>query len=447
MNLRFKLKIYFALCHIWYIFDLMKILLVNKSDKTGGAAVACKRLHTALNKANIDAKFIVEEKRSSNENIIDLSPNDLRKKLNFIRFVTERIYFLPFEYSKDLRFSFSPAFAGQNIHKHPAFINSDIIHLHWFNQGFLSLNSLKNIVNSGKPIVWTLHDMWAFTGGCHYSGNCTNYQQNCGNCPFLKNPKEKDLSYRILEKKKEIFKNANLTFVTCSKWLKDKAKTSSLFKNFNIVNIPNPIDTQEFYPLDKIKIRKTLKLPSDKKLILFAAANIGDKRKGLKYLINALQIYHSENPKQELEIVTFGKSSNQFFKNIPYKVHHLGILTKTKDIANAYNAVDVFILPSLEDNLPNTIMEALACGTPVLAFQTGGIPEMIEHKKNGYISKYKSVEDLKNGINFILNYPQWETLSKNAQKKVIAEYSEKVVAKKYIEVYNSLLIDSIEKNQ
>jgi glycosyltransferase involved in cell wall biosynthesis len=419
----------------------MKILLVNKSDKTGGAAVACKRLHTALCKANVNVKFIVEEKSSSDENIIDLSPNNLRKKLNFIRFVTERIYFLPFEHSKDERFAFSPAFAGQNIHKHPAFINSDIIHLHWFNQGFLSLNSLKNIVNSGKPIVWTLHDMWAFTGGCHYTGDCTNYRQNCGNCPLLKNPKEKDLSYRILEKKKEIFKNSNITFVTCSKWLKDKVKHSSLFKNFNIIDIPNPINTREFYPTDKIKIRKILKLPSNKKLVLFAAANISDKRKGLKYLINALKIYHSENPKQDLEIVTFGKSNNQSFKNIPYKVHHLGILTKTKDIANAYNAADVFILPSLEDNLPNTIMEALACGTPVLAFQTGGIPEMIEHKKNGYISEYKSVEDLKNGINFILNHPQREILSQNALEKVSAEYSEKVVAQKYIEVYNSLFSD------
>ncbi len=425
----------------------MKILLINKSDKIGGAAVACERLHTALNKANIDTKLLVEEKKSNDKNIIDLSPNNLRKKLNFIRFITERMYFLPFEGSKNIRFAFSPAFAGQNIHKHPVFINSDIIHLHWFNQGFLSLNSLKSIIQTGKPIVWTLHDMWAFTGGCHYSGTCTNYQQNCGNCPFLKNPKEKDLSYRILEKKKEIFKNANVTFVTCSKWLKDKAKNSSLFKNFNIVNIPNPIDTQEFYPLDKIKIRKKLKLPVNKKIVLFAAANISDSRKGLRYLLDALQIFYKENTNQNIELLTFGKANDDVFKSLAYKAHHLGTLSKTEQIVEAYNAADVFVLPSLEDNLPNTVMEALACGVPVLTFKSGGIPEMINHKENGYLAEYKSAEDLKNGLHFILNYPQWEMLSKNAQKKVITEYSEKVVAQKYIEVYNSLLVDSIEKNQ
>ncbi|MCF6242802.1 MAG: glycosyltransferase family 4 protein [Bacteroidales bacterium] len=423
----------------------MKILLVNKSDKTGGAAVACKRLHTALNKVNVDAHLMVEEKKTNDEKVIDLSPNHIRKKLNFIRFAYERLYFLPFEHSKELRFAFSPACAGQNIHRHPAFINSDIIHLHWFNQGFLSLNSLKNIVHSGKPIVWTLHDMWAFTGGCHYAGECFNYQQNCGNCPFLKNPKEKDLSYRILKKKISIFKNANITFVTCSKWLKDKAQESALLKNFKILNIPNPINTEEFYPTDKIKIRKKLKLPNNKKLLLFAAANINDKRKGLKYLIEALQIYHSENQNQEIEIITFGKSDNRVFKNLSYKVHHLGILSKVEAIAGAYNAADVFILPSLEDNLPNTIMEALACGTPVLAFRTGGIPEMIEHKKNGYLAEYKSVNDLKNGIEFILNHPQKNILSKNALEKVKNEYSEEIVAKKYFEVYNYLLENSVKK--
>ncbi len=419
----------------------MKVLLVNKSDKTGGAAVACKRLHSALNKANIDANLMVEEKRTNDGKVINLSPNHIRKKLNFIRFVSERMYFLPHEQSKELRFAFSPAFAGQNIHKHPDFLKADIIHLHWFNQGFLSLNSLNKIIESGKPIVWTLHDMWAFTGGCHYAGNCEHYKNNCGNCPFLKNPHTKDLSYKIFKKKKEIFKNAKITFVTCSHWLKKEAENSSLLADFKIISIPNPIDTEEFYPKDKIEIRRKLNLPKNKRLILFAAANISDERKGLNYLIDALHIYHANNQNKDIEIIIFGKSSKQIFENLPYKVHHLGILSKIEDIANAYNAADLFILPSLEDNLPNTIMEALACGTPVLAFRTGGIPEMIEHKKTGYIAEYKSVEDLKNGINFILNYPEKDILSKNALDKVKTEYSEKTVAEKYFEIYKELFED------
>lgn len=416
----------------------MKILLINKSDKTGGAAVACKRLHNALNKSNIEAKLLVEEKKTQDKKVINLSKNSARKKLNFIRFIAERLYFLPHEVSKDQRFAFSPAIAGQNIHNHPAFLKADIIHLHWFNQGFLSLNSLKKIIQSGKPIIWTLHDMWAFTGGCHYAGDCKNYKNNCGNCVFLKNPHAQDLSYKTLKKKKEIFKNAKITFVTCSAWLKKEAESSSLLQNSKIINIPNPIDTEEFYPKDKIEIRKRLNLPKNKRLILFAAANISDKRKGLNYLIDALHIYHSNNQHKGLEIITFGKSDNQLLENLPYKVHPLGILSKTEDIADAYNAADVFILPSLEDNLPNTIMEALACGTPVLAFRTGGIPEMIEHKKNGYIADYKSIEDLKTGLDFILNYPEKEILRQNAIHKVKTEYLEKIVAEKYIEIYKEL---------
>jgi len=212
-----------------------------------------------------------------------------------------------------------------------------------------------------------------------------------------------------------------------------------LLQGFKIVNIPNPIDTNEFYPKDKTTIRKKLNLPIDKKLVLFAAANINDKRKGLKYLLEALQIYSTENQIANIEIVTFGKSDSETFEHLPYKVHHLGMLFDIKDIVNAYNVADVFVLPSLEDNLPNTVMEALACGTPVLAFNTGGIPEMVEHKVNGYLAEYKSAEDLKNGLNFILNHSQKEILRENALKKVQNEFTEAIVAQKYIDLYHGLI--------
>jgi len=367
----------------------MKIVLVNKSDNTGGAAVACRRLQKALLQNDIDAKLLVQEKNDKDNMVVATGTGFWHKKKKFLLFVLERLYFLFYEASKEIRFAFSPAIAGENIHKNPLIKDADIIHLHWFNQGFLSLKNLKKIIALDKPIVWTLHDMWAFTGGCHYSGDCTNYMNNCGNCTFLKTPLGKDLSYKILKKKKAILKNTNITFVTCSNWLKEKAKESLLLKDLKIVSIPNPIDTEQFYPKHKREIRQKLHLPTGKKLILFAAANISDKRKGLSYLLEVLELIEKDNSKPaDFEILTFGKFDDSVFNNLSVKVHNLGVLSQVEKIAGAYSAADLFVLPSLEDNLPNTIMESLACGTPVLAFKTGGIPEMIEHKKTGYLADY-----------------------------------------------------------
>jgi glycosyltransferase involved in cell wall biosynthesis len=414
----------------------MKIVLVNKSDSVGGAAVACRRLQKALIKIGSDAKLLVQEKNDDDQAVKATGTGFWQKKMVFLLFALERLYFLLYEASKEIRFAFSPAIAGENIHKNHLIKNADIIHIHWFNQGFLSLKSLKKLIALNKPIVWTLHDMWAFTGGCHYNGDCENYLDNCGNCPFIKKPSKKDISYKILKKKRVILKDANITFVTCSNWLKEKAKKSSLLQDFKVISIPNPIDKKQFYPMDKKVIRQKLSLPTDKKLILFAAANISDKRKGLSYLLKALELMEGNSSKHtDFEILTFGKSDSKIFNNLPFKVHDLGILSKVEKIAEAYNAADLFVLPSLEDNLPNTIMESLACGTPVLAFKTGGIPEMIEHKKNGYLAAYKSVEDLKNGIDFFMDHPQPETLSENAVEKVQRTYSEELVAEKYMKVY------------
>ena len=419
----------------------MKIVLVNKSDRGGGAAVACRRLQKALIKIGADAKVLVQEKYDDDQTVEVTGKGFWNRNKNFLLFILERFYFLFYEASKEIRFAFSPAIAGENIHKNILIRETDIIHIHWFNQGFLSLKNLKRLIALNKPIVWTLHDMWAFTGGCHYSGDCESYTGNCGNCPFIKTPSDNDLSYKILKKKKLILKDANITFVACSNWLKGKAKESTLLKDFKVVSIPNPIDQKEFYLMDKKMIRKKQSLPTDKKLILFAAANISDKRKGLRYLLEALELIVKNNSKTaDLEIVTFGKSNDAVFDHLPFKVHNLGVLTDVEKIAEAYNAADLFVLPSLEDNLPNTIMESLACGTPVLAFKTGGIPEMIEHEKNGYLADYKSAEDLKKGLDFILNHPQPDQLSKNALEKVQTTYNEKSVAEQYMKLYNSIIL-------
>jgi len=237
-----------------------------------------------------------------------------------------------------------------------------------------------------------------------------------------------------------LYQNHFPQWVACSHWLKDVAKQSSLIGNHNIVSIPNTLDQTIFKPDYKDHIRSLLNLPKDKKLILFGASNIGDKRKGLEYFVKSLQILKidTSDKTKDIELIMFGKSKESL-PDFGFKVHQLPFLSQQEDIAKPYQAADLFVIPSLEDNLPNTIMEALACGTPCVGFHTGGIPEMIDHEKNGYISTYKSEKSLAEGIYKTLYEYDAKVLSQNAVEKVNSCYSNPIVTQKYISLYNSLL--------
>ena len=419
----------------------MKITLVNTSDTNGGAAVACNRLLQALNNHHTQVNLLVQKKQSASPLVNSTTHNFLKSKLNFCRFAYERLLFTLKEKSEEVRFAFSIANTGEDISKNNHLKGTEIIHLHWINFGFLSFKSLKKLFALNKPVVWTLHDMWTFTGGCHYGGDCIAYQTECSNCPFLKHPHNKDISNKIWHKKQQLYANKNITFVTCSNWLADIARGSSLLKHFRIESIPNPIDVSTYKPLDKPSLKKSINLDNNKIYLLFGSMNVEDKRKGFIYLKQALEILMVNHPetKKSIEIIVFGKSNPSVFNTLPYKTNDLGMLKEENKIVEAYNVADLFILPSLEDNLPNTIMESLSCGTPVVAFNTGGIPEMIEHKSNGYLADYKNAEDLANGIYWTLYQSEHQTLSANARKKVLENFTFDIVANKYINLYKDLL--------
>ncbi len=437
----------------------MKILLLNTDDFTGGAAIACRRLLKALlTYTDVQTQMLVQESKSGQEGVIQLNNSWFAKKIAFLRFVAERLYFLFSEKSKEVRFSFNPAKFGIDISDNQYVIDSDIIHLHWINFGFLSIDSIKKLAETNKPIVWTLHDMWAFTGGCHHSKECENYQKSCGNCEqFLKSPSPTDLSNQIWQEKMLAFSKANLTIITCSEWLGNRAKKSSLLQNIRVESIPNPIDVQVFHPIDKTLARQKFNLSEDKKYILFAAMRVDAVGKGFAYFSEALsmldarlskfgnQTSNIEHRTSNIEILIFGQAQASDFESLPFKVNMLGRLSDLATIAQAYSAASVFVIPSLEENLPNTIMESMACGTPVVGFDVGGIPEMIDHQTNGvppngYLSKYKSAEDLADGIFWILYQSDYQSLCNNSRKKVLENYSEEVVAERYKKVYESLLI-------
>ncbi|TWR30400.1 glycosyltransferase [Mucilaginibacter pallidiroseus] len=420
----------------------MKVALINTSDAGGGAAEACMRLLKALQQQHVNAKLVVQHKTRANDNVYTIERSSVDKALSNFNFFYERLPFIAFqERDKLVRFAFSTANAGTDISNQAIIRDADILHIHWTNSGFLSIKDLKKLFLLNKPIVWTLHDMWAFTGGCHYAGSCNHFINQCGNCYFLRNPSSNDISHQGWLRKQDMYSAVkNLSIVTCSNWLGQVAKKSSLLDEANIQAIPNPIDTDLFSPKDKIAAHNKWGVGTNAKVILFGAANINDRRKGITYLVEALHILKKEydmgNP---VEIVIFGKNKHFDTSTLPFPVHQLNIITSAADLAEIYSLADVYVSPSIEDNLPNTIMEAMACGTPCVAFNTGGIPDMIVHQEHGYLAEFKSAADLANGLYSILNAPNWQALSVAAREKVLADFNNDKVANQYIDVYKNAL--------
>lgn len=420
----------------------MKVALINTSDSGGGAAEACMRLLKALQLQAVDVTMVVEHKKRAEPAVYSIEKNIFGKLRSKINFLWERLNFMFFhERDKQVRFAFSTANAGTDISRSKAITEADIIHLHWTNSGFLSIKDLKKLIALNKPVVWTLHDMWAFTGGCHYAGPCNHFKNQCGNCYFLNKPQDDDLSHNGWLRKKDMLSIAkNLSIVTCSHWLGEVAMKSTLLKGFIIQAIPNPIDTELFSQKDKAAMRAKWGVNPSAKIILFGAANINDRRKGISFLVNALQ-YLKDDYAQDapLEMVIFGKNKHFDTSTLPFPVHQLNTITSPADLAEIYSMADVFVSPSIEDNLPNMIMEAMSCGTPVVAFNTGGIPDLIDHQVNGYMAEFKSSTDLAAGIGDVLNIDNHDKYGAAARYKVKRMFNNEKVAGQYIDLYKSIL--------
>jgi len=420
----------------------MKVTLINTSDAGGGAPAACMRLLKALELKQVDVHMQVQEKTTGEERVSGLNNTPAQRLSIKFNLLYERLPFIWFKAkARAVRFAFSRANTGTNISKEPIVANADILHLHWTNFGYLSINNIKQLFDTGKPVVWTLHDMWAFTGGCHYAGDCNHFTSQCGNCWMLRDASDNDISHSGWLRKAEMYKAANnLVFVTCSNWLAGVARSSSLLKGFRIEAIPNPIDTEIFSPKEKTAARAKWNVNPTAKIILFGAANILDRRKGITYLVEALDdLKENYSDTDDFEVVIFGKNKSFDVGQLPFKAYELSLINSQQDMAELYSLADVYVTPTIEDNLPNTVMESLACATPVVAFNTGGLPDMVDHLQNGYLAEFKSSADFASGIHHILNSDKKSEFAANAREKVMQNFTNEIVASKYLAVYQSIL--------
>lgn len=420
----------------------MRVLIVNTSERTGGAALAASRLNEALRNNGIKSKMLVRDKQSKQISVVAL-PASWRTGFHFLweRFVI----WTANSFRRENLFGIDIANTGTDITSLPEFKEADVIHLHWVNQGFLSLKDIRSIVDSGKPVVWTLHDMWPFTGICHYCGDCDRYRTLCHHCPQLTGGgSAKDLSHRIFGQKEKMMAGANITFIACSEWMAQHARQSALLANRPVVRIANALNTNIFHPSDKHTARMQHGLPENRRLLLFGSLKITDKRKGIDFLIEACRLLAEQDStlKNTLGIVIVGKEAEGLSHLFPFPVHAIDYISDERRMAQLYTAVDAFVIPSMQDNLPNTIAEAMACGTPCVGFRTGGIPEMIDHEVNGYVARYKDAADLADGIRYVLHPGNTGRLSKAAYRKAVASYNESNIAMKHIEIYNNLTTHS-----
>jgi glycosyltransferase involved in cell wall biosynthesis len=410
------------------------VLFVNTFQKLGGAARAAYRIFSEISNRSVRTHYLTLIKEDSN---LDISGHLYTDSVSVLVRALIRLHRIPlYFYPQRPQVFFSPDFWPNPLRIRLKRFKTRLVHLHWVNAGLLGMEELSRLT---CPIVWTLHDAWAFTGGCHYTRDCVGFMGYCGRCPQLGSQSENDYSQRLMRKKAQVFKKLDITVVTPSRWLAEMAKQSSLFAGRRIEVIPNGLDTNVFTPVDRAAARERLGIPLDKPIVLFGAHSVTEKRKGWDLLRDALS-----HQKQPCTLLVFGEGK-VFVEHAPHiTVCQLGSFSDDARLALIYSSADVFVCPSREDNLPNTVAEALSCGTPCAAFAINGFPDMIEHQRTGWLAKPFDSVDLAEGISWLIRYPDQEQLRRAAREKAVSDYSMGVMGDRYMELYEDVW-KSVEK--
>ncbi|MCK4678321.1 MAG: glycosyltransferase [Bacteroidales bacterium] len=406
----------------------MKVLLINTYDLKGGAARATCRMMQGLKKAGVDVKMLVQTKQSNDPDVITPRGGLFTVTSSFRPYIDYAIPFLKIK----RRVPFFPAYIPDDaIVRKIKEINPDIIQLNWITGGFLRIESLAKL---NKPLVWYVHDMWPFTGGCHYAGRCEKYKLQCGACPILNSKKESDLSKKVFLRKQKTYEQIKkLMMVVSSSWMAENVKKSTLLNDRDIYVVPPALDTENFKPKRKSAVRNQLGLSNDRFQILFGAIGAAKNRiKGFHLLIDAL----NRMKRSDFELLVFGAEHSPKGKLANFRIRYFGNIYKNEMLTDLYSSADFVVVPSIHESFGQVAVEAMACGNPVVAFNQGGLKDIVDHKINGYLVQPYDIDEMASGIQWMMNDAQnLNEMSAKARKKAVELVGETVVTEKLIEIY------------
>jgi glycosyltransferase involved in cell wall biosynthesis len=402
----------------------MKILQVSTAARTGGAGIAACRLHTGLRSLGVDSRMLVN-KGDQPDTFIYGPDRTLDKVLARVCLLLDRV---PGRLSHMPADRVSSSWVPNRLPARISAQRPDLVNLHWVNDGFMRIEALSRL---RQRVVWTFHDMWAMAGGEHYVGDSLRYRQGYSAANRPAGASGLDVNRWIWNRKKKAWSGLkDLVVASPSRWLAECVRASALFRDIRVEVLPNGVDHERFVPMDHDVVRTVLGLPRDKKLILFGAVSAtSDTRKGHHLLVETLKKLETTVRPDDYALVVFGASGGS--ESFAMQTHYLGTLHDEISMALVYAAADVFLAPSLEDNLPNTVLEALSCGTPVVAFNIGGMPDMVTHRANGYLAQ---------GLHWVLeDLSRWESLSAAARETVLDTFTLQHAASRYYALYRELL--------
>ena len=417
----------------------MNILSISQNDLEGGANRAAYRIHIGLNKFGINNKMLTKYKKSNDKKVLcDITffsklKQALRERIS--QFFNKLFYFNPDKITDNpfLSSNYLPSFFSSKINKS----KYEIINLHWVGNDMMSIEDIGKI---NKPTVWTFHDMWPFCGVEHYYNEYSNIDIPRWITGYQKKGVF-DLSRNVFLRKQKNLKN--LTHIICpSNWLADCVKKSFLFNTIPVSVIPNPVDQKIFKPLDKNIQRKKFNIDKKKKILLFgSSASIDNYAKGFDLFLKCLFLLKKKISYKDILIIIFGSDKNKLLKDMPYEYLNLGYINDDKELCSLYNVADIMVIPSVTDNLPQVATEAQMCGIPIVAFKTGGLVDIVDHKINGYLADAKNIEDFTSGIAWILNETEDNLIKikEEAFKKANLKWKEEVVINQYISLYKKIL--------
>ena len=408
---------------------LLKVLHLVGGDLNTGAGRGAYWLHSALREAGTQSRILTNSRPILDDpSVTYLARSRKDKVFNLVRAQLDKAPL--WLYQNTGAANFSTGIAGFDFTRTQEFKEADLLHLHWVNAGLVNM---KHLAKVDKPIVWTLRDMWPMTGGCHYALDCENYKERCGNCCQLKRKGPHDLSQFVLKRKIKYVPRRTV-LVGISNWIAERARESSIFREFDIRWIPNNVNVDNFSPVEKETARALLGIKTRKKVILAGAQSLRSPYKGFDKFLAAMRMLDSN----DYLLTFFGKLEEQPIKDLGFPFKTFGFLHDDIALRLVYSAADVFIAPSMTEAFGKTIAESMACGTPVVCFDATGPKDIIDHQTNGYKARPFDAGDLATGVRWILesDYPQ---LCKRAREKVVRTFDSKLIAKRYEELYEELL--------